>query len=227
MNGDTILLVEDEPQIREMLCIALFKAGFEVWEAESAEEAIQKYGELLPSLYVIDWMLPGMSGFDLVKRLRHKNRNAQVPIIVLTARGEESDQPAGLELGADDSIVKPFSPQALIERIRVLLRHSKVARDSLIVAGSLSMNLVAHQVTVHGEPVKMGPKEFRLLELFMKHPNQAFNRMQLLDQIWGPNACVEERTVDVYVLRLRNALKPFGVHTAIQTVHGVGYQLTL
>ncbi len=226
MTTNTILLVEDEPDIRDMLNFALTRAAFQVWEAESAEDAMHKLDGLLPSLVIIDWMLPGMSGVELARRLRKDDHTRHLPIIMLTARGEESDKLKSFDSGVDDYIVKPFSPRELIARVKALLRRSGAPDDGVLEAGPISMNLAAHQVTVQGEVVKMGPTEFRLLEMFMSNPDRAFDRSQLLDRVWGRSVYVEERTVDVHVLRLRKALKPYGVHTAVQTVRGVGYRFT-
>lgn len=226
MSSNTILLVEDEPDIRDMLNFALSRAGFQVWEAETAEDALQKLDGLLPSMLIIDWMLPGISGVDLARRLRRDKHTAQLPIIMLTARGEEADKLKSFESGVDDYIVKPFSPRELIARVKALLRRSGEPDDGILEAGPIRMDLAAHEVSAHGTMVKIGPTEFRLLELFMNHPGRAFDRSQLLDRVWGRSVYVEERTVDVHVLRLRKALKPYGVHTAIQTVRGVGYRFT-
>lgn len=226
MSTNTILLVEDEPDIREMLGFTLSRAGYQVWEAETAEDALHKLDGLLPAMAIIDWMLPGMSGVDLARRLRRDEHTAQLPIIMLTARGEESDKLKSFDSGVDDYIVKPFSPRELIARVKALLRRTGTPDDGLLEAGSISMDLAAHQVRIGGEDVKLGPTEFRLLEQFMIHPDRAFDRSQLLDRVWGRSVYVEERTVDVHVLRLRKALKPFGMHTAIQTVRGVGYRFT-
>ncbi|HEY5644749.1 MAG TPA: phosphate regulon transcriptional regulator PhoB [Pseudomonadales bacterium] len=224
MTTHTILLVEDEPDIRDMLSFALSRAGFQVWAAESAEDALHKLDGLLPNLLIIDWMLPGMSGVDLARRLRKDEHTKQLPMIMLTARGEESDKLKSFDSGVDDYIVKPFSPRELIARVRALLRRSGAPDDAVLEAGPILMNLAAHQVTVRGAVVKMGPTEYRLLQLFMANPDRAFERSQLLDRVWGRSIYVEERTVDVHVLRLRKALKPYGVHTAVQTVRGVGYR---
>lgn len=226
MTTDTILIVEDDPDIREMLEFALSRAGFQVWEAETAEDAIKKLDGQLPGLAIVDWMLPGMSGVDLARRLRRDEHTAGLPIIMLTARGEEADKLKSFESGVDDYVVKPFSPRELIARIKALLRRSGSPEDGLLEAGPICMNLAAHEVTVGGQVVKMGRMEYRLLELFMNQPERAFDRSQLLDRVWGRGVYVEDRTVDVHVLRLRKALKPYGVHTAIQTVRGVGYRFT-
>lgn len=226
MTTNTILLVEDEPEIREMLEFALSRAGFDVWQTETAEDALAKLDGLLPNLLIIDWMLPGMSGVDLAGRLRRDPHTAGLPLIMLTARGEESDKLKSFDSGIDDYIVKPFSPRELIARVKALLRRSGAPEDGLLEAGPIQMNLNAHQLSVNGETVQLGPTEFRLLELFLSHPDRAFNRSQLLDRVWGRSVYVEERTVDVHVLRLRKALKPYGADTAIQTVRGLGYRFS-
>jgi len=226
MTAITILLVEDEPDIREMLDFALSRAGFQVSEAGSAEEALRKLDGVLPNLIIIDWMLPGMSGVELARRLRSDELTRQLPAIMLTARGEESDKLKSFDSGVDDYMVKPFSPRELIARVKALLRRSGSPEDGIIESGSISMNLTAHEVTVGGKEVKMGPTEYRLLELLVRHPNRVFDRAQLLDRVWGRSVYVEERTVDVHVLRLRKTLKPYGAHTAIQTVRGIGYRFS-
>ncbi len=224
MTSQTILLVEDEQEIREMLRFSLSRAGFAVREAESAEAALKALDGPLPGLLIIDWMLPGMSGVELARRLRRDRHTTALPIIMLTARGEEADKLKSFDSGVDDYVVKPFSPKELIARVRALLRRSGAPADDLLEAGPIQLDLAAHRVAVHGKPVTMGPTEFRLLALFMAHPHRAFQRSQLLDQVWGRSAYLEERTVDVHVLRLRKALKPHGLHTAIETVRGVGYR---
>ena len=226
MSANTILLVEDEPDIRDMLKFALSRAGFEVWEADTAEAAMRTLDGLLPNLVIIDWMLPGMSGVDLARRLRKEDHTSRLPMIMLTARGEESDKLKSFESGIDDYIVKPFSPRELIARVKALLRRSGAPEDGILEGGDIQMNLTAHLVSVAGEPVRLGPTEFRLLELFMSNPDRAFDRAQLLDRVWGRSVYVEERTVDVHVLRLRKALKPFRVDDRIQTVRGVGYRFS-
>ena len=225
-TANTVLVVEDEAEIREMLSFTLSRAGFTVWEAESAEQALGMLDRQLPSLAIVDWMLPRMSGVDLAARLRRDAFTAELPIIMLTARGEEADKLKGYDSGIDDYLTKPFSPRELVARIRALLRRAGKPDDGAITIGGLTLDLRSHQLRVHGEPVKVGPTEFRLLEHFMSHPNRVFDRAQLLDHVWGRSIYVEERTVDVHVLRLRKALKPFGLDRHVETVRGVGYRFS-
>jgi len=225
MASNQILLIEDEPDIREMLEFSLVRAGFEVTSTETAEEALSLLFENeLPALVIIDWMLPGMQGTELAKRLREDPLTKETPLIMLTARGEEGDKLRGFESGFDDYITKPFSPKELIARIRALLRRSGLPAEGRLEAGPLILDLNSHNVQIDGTVVPIGPTEFRLLEFLMSHPGRAFNRSQLLDRVWGRSAYVEERTVDVHVLRLRKALKPHGVDGMVQTVRGVGYR---
>jgi two-component system phosphate regulon response regulator PhoB len=224
MSANTVCLVEDEPEIRDLLRFALGRAGFQIWESASAEEALQRLDSGLPGVMVVDWMLPGMSGVDLARRLRRDPHTADIPIIMLTARGEESDKLRSFDSGVDDYVTKPFSPRELIARIKALLRRSGAPESGIVEHGSLRLDVNAHQATVAGDPVALGPTEFRLLEQFMTNPGRAFDRSQLLDRVWGRTAYVEERTVDVHILRLRKALQPFGLQHLIQTVRGVGYR---
>jgi len=224
MSANTILLVEDEPEIRDLLSFALGRAGFQVWESPTAEDALQRLDGTLPSLLILDWMLPGMSGVDLARRLRRDPHTAELPIIMLTARGEETDKLKSFDSGVDDYVTKPFSPRELIARVRALLRRSGTPESGLIEHGALRLDLNAHQLSIHGKPVALGPTEFRLLEHFMTNPGRAFDRSQLLDRVWGRSVYVEERTVDVHILRLRKVLQPFGLQHLIQTVRGVGYR---
>ena len=209
-----------------MLNFALTRAGYQVWESDTAEDAMRKLDGLLPNVLIIDWMLPGMSGVELARRLRQDEHTATLPIIMLTARGEEADKLKSFDSGVDDYIVKPFSPRELIARVKALLRRAGSPDEGLIQTGQITMDLNAHQVSINGEPVKLGPTEFRLLELFMNQPERAFDRSQLLDRVWGRSVYVEERTVDVHVLRLRKALKPFGQADRIETVRGIGYRFS-
>ena len=224
MAADSILLVEDEPEIREMLSFSLVRAGFDVVETDSAETALERLQGPPPKLLIIDWRLPGMSGVDLVRRLRRDPVTSELPLIMLTARGEESDKLSGFDAGIDDYVVKPFSPKELIARVKSLLRRAGNPADGKIAAGSIELDTRAHRATVDGARVRLGPLEFRLLEQLMRWPERAFDRAQLLDRVWGRNIFVEDRTVDVHVLRLRKALAPCGADQRIETVRGVGYR---
>ncbi len=226
MSTNTILLVEDEPEIRDMLRFALTRSGFEVWDTESAEDAMARLDGVLPGLMIIDWMLPGMSGVDLARRIRHDEVTAHLPIIMLTARGEETDKLKSFDSGVDDYVTKPFSPKELIARVKALLRRSGSPQGGVVAADGIELDLNAHQLLIQGQPVKIGPTEFRLLELFVSNPGRAFDRSQLLDRVWGRSVYVEERTVDVHVLRLRKVLKPYDLNHLIQTVRGVGYRFS-
>ena len=225
-TANAILIVEDEAEIREMLAFTLERAGFMVWEAATAESALGMLDRGLPGLAIIDWMLPRMSGVDLAARLRRDEFTADLPIIMLTARGEEEDKLKGYDSGIDDYLTKPFSPRELVARIRALLRRAGKPDDGLITVGDMVLDLRSHQLRINDIPVKLGPTEFRLLEHFMSNINRVFDRGQLLDHVWGRSIYVEERTVDVHVLRLRKALKPYGMHRHIETVRGVGYRFS-
>jgi two-component system phosphate regulon response regulator PhoB len=226
MNANAILLIEDEPEIRDMLRFSLTRAGFEVVGVESAEEGLANLDGVLPSLLIVDWMLPGMSGIDFARRVRQDPHTGQLPIIMLTARGEETDKLKSFDSGVDDYVTKPFSPRELIARVRALLRRSGQPEDGLLECGPIRMDLNAHHLQIAGASVSIGPTEYRLLETFMAHPERAFDRAQLLDRVWGRSVYIEERTVDVHVLRLRKILKPFGLDNLIQTVRGVGYRFS-
>ena len=225
MTSQTVLLVEDEPEIREMLTFALNRAGFNTLGAGSAEEALQLLDGPMPAVAVIDWMLPGASGIDLARRLRRDELFADLPMIMLTARGEEADKLKGFDSGVDDYLTKPFSPRELIARIRALQRRSGGAVDGRLTIGQLTVDLKSHRLMFGETPIHLGPTEFRLLTFLMQHPDRAFDRAQLLDRVWGRSVYVEERTVDVHVLRLRRALKPFRLDALVETVRGVGYRL--
>lgn len=225
MAANSILVVEDEPDIRELLKFTLHRAQFQVQPVEDAEQAMRVLEGPLPSLAVIDWMLPGMSGIELSQRIRGDSITQDMPIILLTARGDEVDKLQGFGHGADDYITKPFSPKELVARIRALLRRAGHPTNGNISVGGIELDTVAHSVSIDGSPVHLRPTEYRLLEIMMRNPNRAFQRSQLLDQVWGRSVYVDERTVDVHVLRLRNALKPFDRHNLITTVRGVGYRL--
>ena len=209
MSANSILVVEDEPEIRELLKYALSRVGFDVQLAADSEEALEMLGVKLPDLALIDWMLPGMSGVDLARRLRLDEGTAKLPLIMLTARGNEDDKLRSFDSGIDDYVTKPFSSKELVARIKALLRRSDSATDGSLTVSGLTLDAVAHSVSYQGAYVHLRPTEFRLLEIFMRHPKRAFHRNQLLDLIWGRTVFVDERTVDVHVLRLRKALAPF------------------
>lgn len=223
-----ILLVEDEPGIQELLKLNLGQAGHQVTAANDAEDALKYLNNTLPDVILLDWMLPGMSGIDLCKRLRADNRYQPVPIIMLTARGEERDKVAGLDTGADDYITKPFSPRELVSRIRAVLRRRapQMTEEPVEIAG-LRLDPVSHRVTGNGAPIELGPTEFRLLHFFMTHAERVYSRSQLLDQVWGDDVFVEERTVDVHIRRLRLALEVSGHDSLVQTVRGSGYRFSV
>lgn len=224
MSGQSILIVEDEPDIREMLSFSLSRGGFDVWEAATAEQAMARLDGRLPALIIVDWMLPGLSGIELVGRLRRDSLTADLPLMMVTAKGEEADKLRSFEYGVDDYITKPFSPRELLARVKALLRRSGAPADGMLEQQGLRLDLTSHQLLINDQSVHLGPTEFRLLELFMSHPDRAFDRATLLDRVWGRGIYVEERTVDVHVLRLRRVLKPFGLDHLIQTVRGVGYR---
>lgn len=225
MASNLILLVEDEPDIREMLQFNLERAGFELLCAESAEAALKLLQDgKLPSMIIIDWMLPGMQGVELARRLRQDSLLKETPMILLTAKDAEADKLRGFENGVDDYITKPFSPKELVARIRALLRRSGLPTEGVLKVGGLTLDLPSHELKISGKPVRIGPTEFRLLEFFVSHPGRTYDRSQLLDRVWGRNVYVEERTVDVHVLRLRKILSPHGLAKLVETVRGVGYR---
>jgi two-component system phosphate regulon response regulator PhoB len=222
-----ILLVEDELAIQELLEFNIRQAGFQVMRAEDGDSAWQQIRSHLPDLILLDWMLPGTSGVVLAKQFRADARTKDIPIIMLTARGDERDKILGLESGADDYITKPFSPRELMARIRaVLRRHIPQMPEDTVKVGALELSPVTHRVTAGMDSIELGPTEFRLLHFFMTHPERVYSRTQLLDQVWGTQVFVEERTVDVHIRRLRAALEPAGFDGMIQTVRGSGYRFS-
>jgi two-component system phosphate regulon response regulator PhoB len=222
----SILIVEDEPAILELIAVNLQHAGFETLRAKSAEEAGRLLGDVLPDLVLLDWMLPGQSGLALARRLRGDARTKEMPMIFLTARADETDKLAGLESGADDYITKPFSTKELVARIRAVLRRRKPQHgDQPVDVAGLVLDPAAHRVTGNGQPLALGPTEFRLLHYLLTHPNRVYSRAQLLDEVWGDHVFIEERTVDVHIRRLRQALAPSGHDALIETVRGSGYAL--
>jgi len=222
----TILVVEDEPAILELLRVNLADAGYDVRAAPDAEGATEKLKEGLPDLVLLDWMLPGLSGLAFAKQLRGDARTRELPIIMVTARTDEADKVAGLEAWVDDYVTKPFSPRELKARIKsVLRRRAPEAAQEPLVAGPLRLDPTTHRVTAEGQPVHLGPTEFRLLRFLLARPERVHSRSQLLDQVWGDHVYIEERTVDVHIRRLRLALEPFGCDRLIETVRGSGYRL--
>jgi two-component system phosphate regulon response regulator PhoB len=224
----SVLVVEDEPAIQELLRVNLVDAGYEVRAAPDAETAQRELSGALPSLLLLDWMLPGKSGLMLAKELRGDTRTRELPIIMLTARTDEADKVAGLEAWVDDYVTKPFSPRELKARIRaVLRRRSPELAQEPLTAGQLRLDPATHRVTVDGKEVPLGPTEFRLLRFLLARPERVHTRTQLLDQVWGDHVYIEERTVDVHVRRLRLALEPFAQDGLIETVRGSGYRLSV
>ncbi len=222
----TILIVDDEPDIREVIRFTLEEGGFRVLEAAHADDARRLIAEQ-PDLVLLDWMLPGRSGLELAAQLKQNAKTRTIPIIMISARGEEEDRIKGLNTGADDYISKPFSPREMVARIHAVLRRSKPdeVTDEIEIAG-LRIDNISHRVSAAGNPIDVAPTEYRLLHFFMTHADRAFSRSQLLDQVWGNHVYVEERTVDVHVRRLRKALEQSGHEHLLQTVRGVGYRFS-
>ena len=222
----SVLIVEDETGLVELLRYNLERAGFEVGVAGDGEEAMTAIAEHRPDLVLLDWMLPLMSGIEVCRQIRRQSDTANLPIIMLTARGEEGDRIRGLDAGADDYVAKPFSPTELISRIRAVLRRIRPAlTDQVLTYSDLHMDLAAHRVTRAGRNVHLGPTEFRLLRYLMEHPGRVFSREQLLDAVWGKDVYVEARTVDVHIRRLRKALNGEDGPDVIRTVRAAGYAL--
>lgn len=222
-----ILVVEDEAPIREMLCFVLEQHGYEPIEAADYEQAIAKLTEPYPDLALLDWMLPGASGISIIKHMRRHELTRQIPVIMLTAKGEEEDKVQGLEAGADDYLTKPFSPKELMARVKAVIRRiSPTSLEETIEVQGLRLDPVSHRVSVENEPLDMGPTEFKLLHFFMTHPERVYSREQLLNNVWGTNVYVEDRTVDVHIRRLRKAIGLQGYDRLIQTVRGSGYRFS-
>ena len=225
--GKSILLVEDEAAIREMVELALSRAGFEIRAVADAARAERAIVQEKPDLVLLDWMLPGVSGLEFARSLRRRDSTRDLPLIMLTAKGEESDRLSGFDAGADDYIVKPFSVKELVARIHaVLKRTTPVADDPPIVIDGLQLDPASHRVTSGGETIRIGPTEFKMLHFFMSHPERVFTRDQLLNRVWGNAVYIEERTVDVHIRRLRKALAGHGFNRFVQTVHGTGYRFS-
>lgn len=229
MSEPYILIVDDEAAIREMLHLALKKAGFNILEAADVRQSKAAIYNQLPSLILLDWMLPGTSGIEFARQLKKEPQTQQVPIIMLTAKGEETDKVRGLEVGADDYITKPFSPRELIARVKAVLRRfaSVHQENKQLIVKALQLDPAEHRVLIKGEEVQIGPTEFRLLHFFMKNPERVYSRNQILDQVWGGNVYIEERTVDVHIRRLRKILADYEYEQLVQTVRGVGYRFSI
>ncbi len=222
-----ILIVEDEPAICDMVAFALRKGDFEPVLAGDAREAQAAIADRVPDLILLDWMLPGTNGIELARRWRKEELTRDVPIIMLTARGEENDRINGLDSGVDDYVVKPFSARELLARIRAVLRRSREDdADGSITVGGLRIDGAAHRVFAGDTPVTIGPTEYRLLHFFMTHAERVYSRTQLLDHVWGGTVYVEERTIDVHIRRLRKTLEPYGLENLVQTVRGAGYRFS-
>jgi two-component system, OmpR family, phosphate regulon response regulator PhoB len=222
-----ILIVEDEPAIQELLAFNVGQCGFRAIQALDVASAMSQINRALPDLVLLDWMLPDTTGVEFARRLRADQRTRNIPIIMLTARTEERDKVIGLESGADDYITKPFSPRELMARIRaVLRRRMPEISEETVRAGGLELSPTTHRVNAKGVTLELGPTEFRILHFFMTHAERVYSRTQLLDQVWGDHVFVEERTVDVHIRRLRQALEPSGLDSMVQTVRGSGYRFS-
>ena len=222
-----ILIVDDEPAIREMVAFALRKGDFQPVHAGDAKSAQMAIADRVPDLILLDWMLPGTTGLELARRWRKEVITRDVPIIMLTARGEENDRVSGLEAGVDDYVIKPFSARELLARIRAVMRRTRDDDENgSVTIGSLRIDGAAFRVFAGDSPVPIGPTEYRLLHFFMTHAERVYSRTQLLDHVWGGSVYVEERTVDVHIRRLRKTLEPFQLDQMVQTVRGSGYRFS-
>lgn len=227
MQDKLVLVVEDEGSIREMVKFALERANFRVSTAANAADARMGIADERPDLILMDWMMPGVSGIELARELKTSATSKDIPIIMLTARAEEEDKVRGLNSGCDDYVSKPFSFPELIARIQAVLRRSTPGgEDEKLAVAGLEVDHASQRVSANGEPIKLGPTEYRLLHFFVSHPERVYTREQVLDRVWGQNIYVEERTVDVHIRRLRKALEPYGFHNMIQTVRGTGYRFS-
>jgi len=223
----TILIVDDDPAIREMVRLALTGGGYEVQEAGNTLDARQSIVRQAPDLILLDWMLPGQSGFEFARALQRDATHKQIPVIMLTARGQEEDKVAALEAGADDYVAKPFSISELLARIKAVLRRTN--RDSgteILEAGTLRLDPATHRVSINNTPLELAPMEYQLLQFFMTHPERVYSREQLIDHVWGTSIRVEERTIDVHIRRLRKSLEPSGHDRLVQTVRSAGYRFS-
>jgi len=228
MANKTILIVDDEASIRDMVAMTLELNGFTCIQAADATDAHSIIIDQRPDLILLDWMMPGISGIELSRRLRRDKGTREIPVIMITAKGEENNKIEGLETGADDYVTKPFSTKELLARIKAVLRraNNNTSQEQINYAG-LKLDGAAHRISANGKPIKLGPTEYRLLQFFMAHPDRAYSREQLLDLVWGGNVYIDDRTVDVHIRRLRKALANFGYDQYIQTVRGTGYRFSV
>ena len=227
MPKHTILLVDDEMAIRTMLCVALEAAGYNVLQAENAQQAHAVIIDRSPDLVLLDWMMPGTTGLELLRRLKRDELTEKIPVIMLTAKAEEDSKISGLDAGADDYIAKPVSPRELISRVKAVLR--RIGRDELkapICVGEMVFDPVGHRVTIGNTSIDLGPTEYRLLQFFLTHQERVYSRDQILDYVWGGNVYLDERTVDVHIRRLRKAISIAGHENYVQTVRGAGYRFS-
>lgn len=225
MSGPRVLVVEDEMGISELVAVNLRHYGYDPVCVEDGEAAQRELDKVLPDVILLDWMLPGQSGLSLARKWRSQTRTKNIPILMLTARGDEPDKVAGLDAGADDYLTKPFSIQELLARIRAILRRRAPEQSGdAVQIGSLHLDTSSHRVSLSGQPLKMGPTEFKLLNYLMQHPERVHSRSSLLDKVWGDHVFIEERTVDVHIKRLRESLSEAA--TMVETVRGVGYRFT-
>jgi two-component system phosphate regulon response regulator PhoB len=226
ITAPLILIIEDEPAQMELVSYNLKAQGFQICQADSGEEGLEYIKDVLPDLIVLDWMLPGVSGIEVCRQIKKQKSTRNVPVIMLTARGEEADRIRGLDTGADDYVVKPYSVKELIARVRALLRRTRPASVGEVLSfGDLELDGEQHKVTRNGKSIKLGPTEFRLLTTFMESPKRVWSRNHLLDRVWGMDSDVDDRTVDVHIGRLRKALKQPNMPDPIRTVRGTGYSL--
>ena len=228
MRSASILVIEDEPAIQELVAYTCSAQGYSIRRADSVGAGRQEIDRELPDMVLLDWMLPDKPGIELLKDLRGQERTKAMPVIMLTAKGNEADKVIGLDSGADDYVVKPFSPRELLSRMRAVFRRRAPQHSGeTLKYGPLSVDPKRHEILVEGTPVKMGLAEFKLLKFLIGYPDRVFSRTQLLDSVWGDHVFIEERTVDVHVLRLRKVLAPLNAQHLIQTVRGIGYRLSL
>lgn len=226
MSERRVLIVEDELAIREMMKFAFHNSEFVLLEAEDAEQAQVIVMDNRPDLILLDWMLPGMSGLELAQQLKSDTNTRDIPIIMLTARGDENDRIKGLDCGADDYVIKPFSPRELMARIKAVLRRTVPDQNEVIEVGGIKLDNATHRLSILGNKLQLGPTEYKLLQFFMTNPERVYNRSQLLDRVWGGNVYIEERTVDVHIRRLRKVLSEYKSEHLVQTVRGVGYRFS-